>query len=256
MPNLNFKVFGDGTPLVILHGLLGSLDNWQTIARKLADTYRVFIVDQRNHGKSFHSAEFNYEILSDDLYAFFLQHNITQAHVIGHSMGGKAAMLFAMQHPEMVHKLIVVDVAPVAYEDRHSHIFKALQAISLDKMNSRDDVESTLRNKLNAEDESTIQFLMKGLYRDDANAFRWRFNFGPLWDAYNSISGEVNGKPFNGKTLFIKGKYSPYINQESYASIERLFPNNVLEEIEGAGHWVHAEQPEAFLRVISAFLKT
>ncbi len=253
MITLNYKTFGEGFPLVILHGVLGSLDNWQSIAKQLSANFKVYIIDQRNHGKSFHSNDFSYQILSDDLLHFFEQQQIKKAHIIGHSMGGKAAMLFAMQHPLLVEKLVIVDVAPVAYPDRHGHIFNALLTADLLQKESRDAVETHLRNKLPKEDESTIQFLMKGLYRNEENHFAWRFNVQSLWDAYQNISGEVSGKPFAGKTLFIKGAKSPYINAGNYSVIQELFPDNELSEIKDAGHWVHAEKPKEFLEELSAF---
>ena len=254
MNEFNYKVFGERFPVVILHGVLGSLDNWQSIAKSLAANFKVYIIDQRNHGKSFHSNEFSYQILSDDLLQFLAQQQISKAHIIGHSMGGKAAMLFAMQHPDVVDKLVIVDVAPVAYPDRHSHIFKALLTANLLNKENREAVEAHLRNSLPKEDESTIQFLMKGLYRNDENNFAWRFNAEALWDAYQNVSGDVSGKPFEGKTLFIKGAKSTYINAENYSTIQELFPNNELSEIKDTGHWVHAEKPKEFMEELNTFL--
>jgi pimeloyl-ACP methyl ester carboxylesterase len=251
---LNYKTFGEGFPLVILHGLLGSLDNWLSIAKQFSAHFSVYVVDLRNHGKSPHSSDFSYQILVDDLCDFFEQHSIHKAHVIGHSMGGKAAMEFAMLHPAKVEKLVVADVAPVQYEDRHSHIFKALLAINLHEAKSRETVEMQLRNNLNQEDESTIQFLMKGLYRNEENNFAWRFNVEALWQAYQNVADGVGGTPFWGKTLFLKGQKSNYINAENYAVIQELFPNNELEEIAGAGHWVHADAPKQFTEKVLQFL--
>ena len=177
---LNFKTFGQGFPLIILHGLFGSLDNWQTIAKKLADKLQVYIIDQRNHGKSPHSNEFNYELLSNDLLEFFEQQKIHKAHIIGHSMGGKTAMQFALEHSEKVEKLIVVDVAPVAYEDRHSNVFAALFAADVKSATTREEVENILRQKLD-NDEATVQFLLKGLSRDELGKhFEWKFNVESL----------------------------------------------------------------------------
>lgn len=252
--NLNFKSYGEGFPLIILHGLLGSLDNWNSIARHFSKHFKVYAIDQRNHGKSPHSENFSYSILVDDLKDFFEQHQIERAHILGHSMGGKVAMQFAMQYPEMVSKLIIADVAPVYYGDKHSHIFKAILAIALYQAESREEVETLLRKNLKNEDEATIQFIMKGLYRDEQNKFEWRFNAPVLWKKYQQISDAVCGEPFLGKTLFIKGQNSNYINAENYSEIMRLFPKNELEEIENSGHWVHAANPKRFTEIVDSFL--
>lgn len=252
---LNFKTFGQGFPVIILHGLFGSLDNWQTIAKKLAEKFQVYIIDQRNHGKSPHTDEFNYELLSNDLLEFFQQNEIDKAHLIGHSMGGKAVMQFALEHSEKVEKLIVVDVAPVAYEDRHSDVFNALFAADVKTASTREEVEKLLRKKLD-NDETTVQFLMKGLSRDESGKhFEWKFNLDSLYKHYPEISGAVGSStPFTGKTLFIKGEKSPYINSENYTAINGLFPDNELAEIKGAGHWVHAEKPHEFIEEVLRFL--
>jgi pimeloyl-ACP methyl ester carboxylesterase len=253
---LNFKKFGEGFPVIILHGLLGSLDNWQTIAKKLAEkTFTVYIIDQRNHGKSPHSDEFDYSILSADLAEFYEQEQIKKAHLIGHSMGGKVAMEFALEHPGKVEKLVVADVAPVAYDDRHSDVFAALFAADAAHAGSREQVENVLRQKLD-NDETTVQFLLKGLTRTEAPAtgFEWKFDLEALHKNYSKIAAGVSAeKPFTGKTLFIKGEKSSYINSENYSSIDKLFPNNELAEIKDAGHWVHAEKPAEFLQVVEGF---
>jgi esterase len=251
---LNFKTIGSGFPLIILHGLMGSLDNWQTIAKQLGAHFQVHIIDQRNHGRSPHSKEFSYELLVADLLEFMNKEGIPQAHFIGHSMGGKTVMHLALEHPEKVAKLIVVDVAPVEYEDRHSQVFKALFSVDLKTLESRQQAEATLRNTL-GNYESTVQFLMKGLYRDDDNKFQWRFNVDSLYDAYDEISsGITSDKPFEGETLFVKGERSEYINASNFSEIIDLFPNNQLVEIAGAGHWVHAENPVDFIAAVEKFL--
>ncbi len=252
---LNFKTFGQGFPVIILHGLLGSLDNWQTIAKKLSEKFQVFIIDQRNHGKSPHSDEFNYSILSNDLLDFFLQHQIEKAHLIGHSMGGKAVMNFALEHSQRVGKLIVVDIAPSFYDDRHSEVFEALFSADVKSATLRAGVEKMLRDKLN-NDETTVQFLLKGLNRDKTGThFEWKFNLESLYKHYTEISGAITSiKPFSGEALFIKGEKSLYINAENYLSIQQLFPDNKLVEIKGAGHWVHAEKPQQFTEEVIRFL--
>jgi len=252
---LNFKKFGEGFPVIILHGLLGSLDNWQTIAKKLSEKFQVYIIDQRNHGKSPHSGDFNYELLSKDLADFFEQHQIGKAHLIGHSMGGKTVMKFALDNPRKVERMIVVDVAPVAYADRHSDVFSALFAADIKSATKREEIEQVLRNKLD-NDETTVQFLLKGLNRDKTGEhFEWKFNLDSLHKHYAEISDAVTSPtPFEGRSLFIKGQKSSYVNAENYASIQHLFPNNELVEIKDAGHWVHAETPQEFTEEVIRFL--
>ena len=251
--NLHFKTFGTGYPLIILHGLMGSLDNWQTIAKYLAQEYQVSIIDLRNHGRSPHSTELSYAAMVADMIAWMELQNLDAAYVLGHSMGGKVAMNLALHNPTLVSKLIVVDVAPVAYEDRHSSVFQALFAVPLATITTRQQAEERLREKL--ADESTVQFLMKGLYRDDRNQFQWRFNLPVLYQAYQDISSEVSANvPFEKPTLFIKGANSNYINAANFSVIMDLFPNNQLVEIPRAGHWVHADEPEAFTIAIEEFL--
>lgn len=252
---LNYKVFGEGFPVIILHGLLGSLDNWQTIAKKIAEKLQVYIIDQRNHGRSPHSDEFSYELLSNDLLDFFEQHHIEKAHLIGHSMGGKVAMQFALEHSDKVGKLIVVDVAPAGYEDRHSDVFSTLFAADVKQAVTREDVQAVLRQKL--DDETIVQFLMKGLHRAEhgQTGFQWKFNIGALWKNYSRISEAVtSASPFTGETLFIKGEKSNYIMPSNYHSITELFPNHQLTEVKGAGHWVHAEKPVEFTQEVMKFL--
>jgi pimeloyl-ACP methyl ester carboxylesterase len=191
-----------------------------------------------------------------DILEFMQQQGIGQAHFIGHSMGGKVAMHLALEHPEKVAKLVVVDVAPVEYEDRHSAVFKALFAVDLRTLQSRQQAEGTLRSIL-GNDESTVQFLMKGLYRDDDNKFKWRFNVQALYDAYDEISsGITSDKPFEGDTLFVKGEKSDYINAANFSEIIDLFPNNQLTEIAAAGHWVNADKPLQFIDAVLKFLLT
>lgn len=252
---LNYKQFGSGFPLIILHGLLGSLDNWQSIAKKIAEQgFSVYIIDQRNHGRSPHSNDFNYRLLADDLLSFMQQHNIAKAHLLGHSMGGKTVMQFALTHPEKVGKLIVVDIVPAAFDDRHSDVFEALFAANASTATSRDAVQEVLRQKLG--DETTVQFLMKSMVRnEDGHGFSWRFNVDALYKNYGNISDEITAnQPYGGDCLFIKGERSTYINSGNYSSIADLFPTHQLAEIKGAGHWVHADKPAEFIEEVLRFL--
>jgi esterase len=252
---LNYKTFGTGYPVIILHGLLGSLDNWQSIAKKLAGKYEVYIIDQRNHGRSPQTDEFSYELLSNDLLDFFEQHQIAKAHMIGHSMGGKTAMTFAVEHPDRVDKLVVVDIAPAAYGDHHSNVFNAMNMADVQHANTRQEVEAVLRHKLN-NDETTVQFLLKSLVRDkEGKHFEWRFNVESLVRNYPKIMEPVYSvHPFTGDALFIKGEHSNYISVSNYPEINELFPHHQIAEIKGAGHWVHADKPAEFVSEVMKFL--
>ena len=200
--------------------------------------------------------EFDYQLMADDILEFIEQQQITKAHIIGHSMGGKAAMKFALEYPDKVEKLIVVDVAPVAYDDNHSSIFKSLFAADVKHASSREEVEKTLRANLQ-DDLTTVHFLMKGLQRAGTGqeGFQWKFNLEALYANYGEISAAIEAsKPFEGETFFIKGEKSSYLDEANYSAASKLFPHNQLREIKGAGHWVHAEKPEEFLEEISRFL--
>lgn len=258
---LNYKKFGEGEPLVILHGLFGSLDNWQTIARNMVTIAQqnfgyamsIYIVDQRNHGRSPHSQEFNYDLLAYDLNQFIEQHQLEKVTLLGHSMGGKAAMRFAQVHPEKIKKLIVVDITPAAYDDRHSDVFEAIAYAITPKTETRKQIELRLREKLH-DDEATIQFLLKNVERSD-NGFVWKFNAQSLKENYRQISDEVPlHQSVQCPILFVKGERSLYINSSNYSSILGMFPNHELVEIANSGHWVHAEQPTEFTLAVLRFL--
>jgi len=255
---LNYKQYGTGEPVLILHGLMGSLDNWQTIAKKLAENeFAVYTIDLRNHGKSPHSIEFSYELMCEDLLDFFKEHGIERASIIGHSMGGKVAMKFALTHPNFIQKLIVVDIAPVSYPDKHNIVFQALNHASAASAVSREEVLGKLRDVL--DEESTIQFLMKNLQRSlhNSGAFEWKFNLPVLQQAYNLISKfDAGNLVFNGPALFIKGNRSDYISDEMFKASLVIFPNAKLVEINNSGHWVHAENPGDFVLATVDFLKT
>jgi esterase len=252
-PVLHSKHFGSGPELVILHGLFGSLDNWQSLAKKIAEEgFSVWIVDQRNHGRSFHSDTMNYTAMADDLLHFLEVNRLEKIILCGHSMGGKTAMAFSLQHPEKVRQLMVCDISPAAFEDRHHEVFDALNAIPVETLQNREEADILLSTK--GIDTSTRQFLLKNLYRDENGQFHWRFNLPVLHAHYNDIADEIKGKPVSLPTLFIKGQLSQYINASNYPEIQHLFPLHQLCEIPGAGHWVHAEQPELFLKSLLHFI--
>ncbi len=254
---LNYKEFGQGDPIIILHGLFGTLDNWQTIAKKFAANHTVFILDQRNHGNSPHSDAFNYSILTEDLYQFMTDHWIYNAIIIGHSMGGKVAMQFAMNYPDMVEKLIVIDVAPVQYKRGHDAVFNALDAINLDTLQNRKEAELILNDKLD-NDTGTVQFLLKNLSRDAHNSkYEWKMNYEVLKLKYEEVIKPILfDQPFEAPTLFVKGAKSDYILDEYWEYIKKGFPNAQLISIADAGHWVHADKPAELLIEIDTFIES
>ncbi len=249
---LNFKEFGQGEPIIILHGLFGTLDNWQTVAKRLAEKYWVFIVDQRNHGKSPHHPDFNYEILAEDLYHFMDEKWIHQAHIIGHSMGGKTAMQFAMNYPDMVDKLIVVDIGPKGYKGGHQTIFEAMLSLNIDSLISRKEAEEHLNSYIKEKD--VVQFLLKNINRKKEGGFKWKMNLDSLYKNYESILAPIGKKIVDVETLFINGALSNYIQEEDKPFINTIFKNSKFTTIEKAGHWVHAEQPMEMIKVIHSFL--
>jgi len=252
--HLNYKSFGQGEPLIILHGLFGTLDNWQTVAKKLAEQYWVFIVDQRNHGRSPHDPEMNYKIMAEDLQQFMEQQWIHKAFVLGHSMGGKTAMQFAIDYPEMVEKLIAVDIGPFSKSGGHELIFDALLSIDLKNIKNRKAADDILGEKIS--DFGVRQFLLKNLTRDKTGNYSWKMNLPVLFSHYKEILAAVKvSDPFEGETLFISGARSNYINEEDFSSYKNIFPNAQLETIENAGHWVHSDQPEQLLQKTLNFLQ-
>lgn len=252
--NLFFRQLGKGNPLIIIHGVFGSSDNWISIGRKLSDRFSVFMLDMRNHGQSPHSDEFSYKAMSDDIFEFINEHNLKEINIIGHSMGGKVAMLFASRFSEIVKKLVVVDMAPKRYAPHHKQVFDGLFSLNLNTLNTRSEADKQLSFYIN---EPLIrQFLLKNLYRKKDNTFNWRLNLTILKDNIDNMD-EINinsNNAFLKPTLFIKGEKSNYILPFDESSIKTLFPNAVFVSISNAGHWVHAEQPEEFLKTITNFL--
>lgn len=258
MIDLNYKEFGLGEPVIILHGLFGTLDNWQTIAKKLSEEHTVFILDLRNHGRSPHTDdEFTYQLLADDLAEFMQDHWIYEARIVGHSMGGKVAMQFALNHSDSVKKLAVIDIAPKQYASGHENIFKALYGIDLETLEDRKEAEDYLMQTLN-NDYGTVQFLLKNLSRrsdTEGGGFEWKMNLDVLHRDYENILRPPTGTPFMKPTTFIRGAQSDYIKNEDWTQIQTLFPKATLKTIEGAGHWVHADKPKELLHSLTEFLK-
>lgn len=250
---LHFKSIGAGEPLVLLHGLFGQSDNWFGVAPKLAERFRVLALDLRNHGHSPHHPEMDYPLMAADVEKFFLTQDIESAHVIGHSMGGKVAMQFALDFPARVKKLVVVDMAPRAYARVHDQIFAALLALDLAAFQTRQQIENALAPAIPS--LNLRRFLLKNLGRDDHGNFVWKMNLRGVAENYSRLGQVVAAKHhFHGPTLFIRGGKSDYISAMDETEIQRLFPAAEIQDIPSAGHWVHADAPEEFVRLVSAFL--
>jgi len=231
---LNYKEFGQGDPLIILHGLFGTLDNWQTIAKKLAKNYTVFIIDQRNHGRSPHIDHIDYPSMADDLQQFMESNWIYKSHVLGHSMGGKTVMQFALNYPDMVDKLVVVDIAPKKYEPRHQVIFDALLSMNLSEIKTRKEAENFLASRI--EEYGVRQFLLKNLTRSKAGGFEWKMNLPIIYKHYQDILNDVdNESTFEGDTLFVDGEKSAHISEADIPLIKSRFPNAKIDTIADAG---------------------
>lgn len=246
---------GSGKPFIFLHGFLGMGDNWKTLGNKFAKNgFEVHLVDQRNHGRSFHADTFNYEVMAEDLKNYCDAHKLKNIILLGHSMGGKTAMLFAAKYPAMVSKLIVVDIAPKSYPQHHQDILKGLSSLNFQKMESREDADVQLKKYI--ADVGVRQFLLKNLYRKTKDQFALRINLPVLIKNIDEVGGALDEKyTFNGETLFLRGEKSGYIEDMDEISIKKQFPKASLKTISKAGHWVHAENPKEFYDVVSKFLE-
>jgi esterase len=251
---LHFKEHGQGQPVIILHGLFGSSDNWLGIMPKLAEKFRVFALDLRNHGQSPHSAEMNYSILADDVREFLAAQNLGDAIVMGHSLGGKVAMQFAFSHPQQVQKLIVVDMAPRAYAPAHDRIFSALLALDLNSFQTRQQIEQTLEPAIPS--LAVRRFLLKNLNRNSDGGLSWKINLQGLAENYPQLGRMLSApEPFGGPALFVLGEKSDFVNEADLPLIFRLFPRAKIETIAGAGHWVQADAPDQFVQRVLTFLE-
>ncbi len=252
---LHSKIEGQGKPLLILHGFLGMSDNWKTLGIQYANLgFQVHMLDLRNHGRSFHSNEFNYQVMTNDVLEYCVEHNLENISIIGHSMGGKVAMLFATTYPEKVDKLIVADIGPKYYSPHHQDILAGLNAVDFSKKPDRTQVDEILKTHI--PDFGTRQFLMKSLYWEAPGQLAFRFNL-PVFNAQiEQIGTELPSNAiFEKPTLFIRGGNSNYIKDEDFETIVSHFPSAVFETIPNVGHWLHAENPTLFFEKTSVFLK-
>ncbi|MFC1731908.1 alpha/beta fold hydrolase [candidate division KSB1 bacterium] len=253
---LFYRNFGSGQPLIILHGVFGLSDNWVSIGKKIAEKFNVFILDQRNHGKSPHSEIFNYYALVDDLLEFLEDHQIQNPIILGHSMGGKVAMRFALENPDIVEKLIIIDISPRGYDHSHHHasLIMAMKSVDFEKVSSRKDVENQLITQI--QNPRIIQFLMKNLYWKDKTNLDWKINLDAICDNITALFEAVKSEhPFTKSTLFVKGGKSNYIIDDDFSLIHHHFPKALIKTIDHATHWVHAEAPNELCAILSQFLE-
>lgn len=250
---LHYRTYGSGPPLIILHGLFGSLNNWQSHAAMLGGHFQVFSLDLRNHGASPHSPVMSYEAVAEDILEFINKHLGAPVHLLGHSMGGKTAMQFSLSHPREVRKLIVVDIRPQGDPPHHQRILNALWSVDFAAVRSREDVDRALVPGI--PDLAERQFLTTNVKRRDNGSYEWKMNLRAIADSYAELIGPltVDGK-FSGPALFVSGGRSSYITESDHPAIVRLFPHAEFVEIPRAGHWVHADAPDDFRRVVLEFL--
>lgn len=248
------NVLGEGKPFIILHGFLGMGDNWKTLGQQFSEQgYEVHLVDQRNHGRSFHDDNFNYEVMVEDLKDYLDKNNLNEIVLLGHSMGGKTAMLFATQYPEIVNKLIVADISPRYYPIHHDTILNGLSSLNFSELKSRGSADKALAHYVS--DFGTRQFLLKNLYWKEKGLLALRMNLEVLKEHVEEV-----GEPlpiharFEGDTLFLRGDKSEYIGLQDESIIKSHFPNSKIETIHNAGHWLHAENPEDFYNAVITFL--
>jgi esterase len=252
---LHSVILGEGQPFLILHGFLGMADNWKTLGAKWSENgYQVHLIDQRNHGRSLHSGTFSYEIMAQDIKDYCDGHQLKNIILLGHSMGGKVAMKFAVEQESYLNKLVIADIAPKEYASHHSDIINGLRSIDFDNVKSRNEADEMLGKVI--PDLGTRQFLLKSLYRVNKNRYAWRFNLDVLGTAQDEVgTHKTILNPINTPTLFIKGGNSGYILDSDKVLIDHAFAKAELKTILDAGHWLHAEKPQEFYSIVTDFIK-
>jgi pimeloyl-ACP methyl ester carboxylesterase len=264
---LFYRSLGEGPPLIIVHGLYGSSDNWLTIGKALADDFKVYMIDQRNHGQSPHSSIHNYDAMRDDLIQFMDRLGLPKASLAGHSMGGKTVMHLALSNPDRVHSLIVLDMSPFTCEpgrhstqySLHTGIVGGMLKVDFNRVDTREDVDAQLAGSIPS--SRIRQFLMKNVVRNKDGSYRWRLNIEAISDELDSIfagldlSGFGTGQAIMGyPVLFVRGEQSDYISDDCIIEIRQVFPDAEFATIPGAGHWLHVEQPDLLVKTIRYFL--
>ncbi|SNS44947.1 Pimeloyl-ACP methyl ester carboxylesterase [Ekhidna lutea] len=250
---LNFRTLGEGEPLIIMHGVFGSSDNWQTLGKVFAENFKVYLVDLRNHGNSPHSDEFDYDVMVKDVVELMDDEGLPKALILGHSMGGKVAMHLATEHSEKVDKLIVVDIAPKYYPPHHQQIFDGFHSVDLDNLENRKDADEQMSKVI--ANMGVRQFILKNLDRKKDGSFAWKLNVDAIQKAIEKVGEGIEGSvSFEGVTLFIAGGKSDYITESDHDLIREHFPKAVIATVKDAGHWVHAEKPKELGEMVMEFL--
>lgn len=253
MELLHSRIVGKGKPFLILHGFLGMGDNWKSLGNKFAENYEVHLIDQRNHGRSFHSSEFDFELLTEDLLRYIEHHNLEKVILLGHSMGGKTAMLFAVNHPKKVERLIIADISPRVYPAHHQDILSALNKVNFAIQKSRKEIEEVLEKYIS--NAGIRMFLMKNVTRNGKEGYKYRFNLEALIENYQEIIvGLPSFTQFDKETLFLSGEKSGYIGIDDVPLIEAHFPKSKIVTVKNAGHWLHADNPTQFFDEVVSFL--
>lgn len=251
---LNYDIKGRGEPIVLLHGLFGSLENLGVIARQLEGEYQVISIDLPDHGKSPFSEAFSFDQYAENVAETLHSINASSVNMLGHSLGGKVAMQLALTKPSLVKRLMVADIAPVRYSPRHQNVFNGLQNVDLQQINSRQEADTLMAEHIT--ESGVRQFLLKSLYKTEEDSFAWRFNLEMLIRDYDLLSDAiVADTQYRARTLFIKGGNSDYITREHQSAIGSLFPHAEAKIINGTGHWLHAEKPNVFAGIVSRFLE-
>ncbi|XOD68920.1 MAG: alpha/beta fold hydrolase [Flavobacteriales bacterium AspAUS03] len=251
---LHSKIYGQGQGLLVLHGLFGMGDNWTTLGKRWAEAYQVHLVDLRNHGKSFHADAMDYTLISDDILQYIRHHELSDPVLIGHSIGGKAVMQFALNHPEIPQKIIISDIAPKAYQPHHQKIIEAIKAVNFDQITTRKELDVFLIQSI--PDWGTRALLSKNTYQKEDGRLAFRFYLQGIEKNYailiqQDLQGEVYKKP----TLFLRGGASDYISDEDFPLIRKYFSQAQIITIEKSSHWIHANRPAEFDKEVQVFLK-
>ena len=253
---LSSIIVGSGSNnLLVLHGFLGMASNWSSYAKKISlSGFKVHLINLRNHGNSFHSSEFSYDLMAKDLSDYVNKHSIKNFSLLGHSMGGKIAIKFSLLYPNKVEHLIVVDILPIYYNSNLRFITKALKSLDLSKIKNRSQADYLLSHEI--DNQSMRSFLLKNLSKNEQNKFYFKCNLDTLQKKVFEVEKMIPfDQPFNGKVLIIKGENSDYINEKNLDQTKKMFPNLKFKIIKNAAHWVHAENPELFLEKTHSFLK-